>query len=58
MEECRACELAVYCYSDSNTWTFRTKQEMEEKQAAMAKCPTHEKAQERCFEALRKCSEG
>ncbi len=43
MEECKTCELAVYCYSESSTWIFRTKQEMDEKQEAMEKCPHHEK---------------
>jgi hypothetical protein len=43
MEECKTCELAVYCYSESSTWIFRTKQEMEEKQETMEKCPHHEK---------------
>jgi hypothetical protein len=46
MEECKTCELAVYCYSDSSTWIFRTKQEMDEKQEAMGKCPYHGKVQE------------
>ncbi len=43
MEECKTCELAIYCYSESGTWIFRTKQEMEEKREAMSKCPHHEK---------------
>jgi hypothetical protein len=46
MEECKTCELAVYCYSESSTWVFRTKQEMDEKQEIMEKCPYHEKARE------------
>lgn len=45
MEECKTCELAVYCYSDSSTWIFRTKQEMDEKQESMEKCPHHAKVQ-------------
>lgn len=36
---CKDCELAVYCYSEPSTWVFRTKQEMEEKQAAISNCP-------------------
>lgn len=43
MEECKTCELAIYCYSESGSWVFRTKQEMEEKREAMDKCPHHEK---------------
>ncbi|MFP5212609.1 MAG: hypothetical protein ACLGPL_04450 [Acidobacteriota bacterium] len=46
MEKCKACELAVYCYSESSTWIFRTKQEMEEKQAEMCRCPIHEKVEQ------------
>ncbi|MCU0575099.1 MAG: hypothetical protein MUC41_19245 [Syntrophobacteraceae bacterium] len=46
MEECKTCELAIYCYSESGTWVFRTKQEMEEKREAMHKCPHHEKVME------------
>jgi hypothetical protein len=44
MKECRECELATYCYSESSTWVFRTKEEMQEKQAAMSACPLHEEA--------------
>lgn len=39
MERCKECDLAIYCYSDSSSWIFRTKQEMEEKSAAMKNCP-------------------
>lgn len=46
MKECRECELAIYCYSDSSSWIFRTKQEMEEKRAVMDKCPIHEQVQQ------------
>ncbi|MDR3567172.1 MAG: hypothetical protein P4L43_04015 [Syntrophobacteraceae bacterium] len=42
MERCRECELAVYCFSDSSSWIFRTKQEMGEKKEAIANCPVHE----------------
>ena len=42
MEQCRDCELAIYCYSDSSSWIFRTKQEMGEKKDAIANCPIHE----------------
>lgn len=45
MKECQKCELATYCYSEANTWVFRTKQEMREKQAAIAACPIHDKKQ-------------
>jgi hypothetical protein len=48
MERCKDCELALYCFSDSSTWVFRTKQEMDEKRAAMLGCPFHKKAQEAC----------
>jgi hypothetical protein len=43
MERCKSCELAIYCYSDSTTWVFRTKEEMEAKQTAMEECPEHAK---------------
>lgn len=46
MEQCRQCELAIYCYSDSSSWIFRTKQEMEEKTAAMELCPIHEEVEQ------------
>jgi hypothetical protein len=46
MKECRVCELAIYCYSDSGTWVFRTKQEMEEKQAEMLACTLHEQVRQ------------
>lgn len=46
MNECKECELAIYCFSDPNTWVFRTKQEMEEKQAAMGACPVLSQVQE------------
>ncbi|GLI34132.1 hypothetical protein DAMNIGENAA_15650 [Desulforhabdus amnigena] len=58
MEECKNCQLAIYCYTDSSTWTFRTTQEMEEKQEAMAKCSFHKKAQQICALAAQKCTQG
>jgi hypothetical protein len=39
VEQCKECELAVYCYSDSSSWIFRTMQEMGEKKDAIANCP-------------------
>ncbi|MDR3556014.1 MAG: hypothetical protein P4L55_14750 [Syntrophobacteraceae bacterium] len=45
MEQCRECELAIYCYSDSSSWIFRTKQEMGEKTNAIANCPVHEQVE-------------
>lgn len=45
MEQCKECELAVYCYSEPNSWVFRTKQEMVEKQAAIRQCPYYEMVQ-------------
>jgi hypothetical protein len=41
MDKCRECELAIYCYSESSSWVFRTKQEMEEKQEAIRSCPVY-----------------
>lgn len=41
MEQCRDCDLAIYCYTDSSSWIFRTKQEMGEKKDAIANCPLH-----------------
>ena len=46
MEQCKECDLAIYCYSESSTWIFRTKQEMEEKKAAIMECPVHEQVEE------------
>ncbi|MGV8072963.1 MAG: hypothetical protein AB2L11_00150 [Syntrophobacteraceae bacterium] len=46
MKECKECDLAIYCFSESGTWIFRTKQEMEEKKAAMANCPLHHEVQQ------------
>lgn len=40
-KECRDCELAVYCHSEPSTWIFRTKQEMVEKSAEIARCPVY-----------------
>lgn len=42
MEECKQCDLAIYCYSEPASWIFRTKQEMDEKRAEMEQCPVHE----------------
>ncbi len=39
MNECKDCELAVYCFTESTSWIFRTKEEMNEKLEEMAKCP-------------------
>ncbi len=41
MERCKECELAIYCFSDSSSWVFRTKQEMEEKKDVIANCEIH-----------------
>ena len=45
MEQCKECVLAIYCYSDSSSWIFRTKQEMEEKKAAIDTCPVREEVE-------------
>jgi hypothetical protein len=39
MNDCKECELAVYCYSEPCSWMFRTMEEMREKQQKMAACP-------------------
>ncbi len=44
MDECKECELAVYCYSEPNTWVFRTREEMLEKQEAIDQCPIRRKS--------------
>jgi hypothetical protein len=41
MEQCKECEMAIYCFSDSSSWVFRTKQEMEEKKDVIANCAIH-----------------
>lgn len=46
MEECKQCKLAIYCYSESSTWIFRTKQEMDEKLAEMEDCPLREQVRQ------------
>ncbi|MGA2403319.1 MAG: hypothetical protein ABSG91_16705 [Syntrophobacteraceae bacterium] len=46
MERCKECELAIYCFSDSSSWIFRTKQEMGEKQDAIANCPVHDRVEQ------------
>lgn len=51
MEQCKECELAIYCYSDSSSWIFRTKQEMEEKREAIANCPCRQQVEEARFAA-------
>jgi hypothetical protein len=38
MKECKDCELAVFCYSDPDSWMFRTKKEMREAAEKMAAC--------------------
>ena len=43
MEQCKKCDLAIYCFSEPNTWIFRTKQEMEEKRKALLHCPVYQK---------------
>jgi hypothetical protein len=46
MEQCKECELAIYCFSDSSSWVFRTKQEMEEKKDVIANCPVHDQLEQ------------
>jgi len=46
MDDCKKCELAIYCYSEVGTWVFRTKQEMEEKQAAISNCPIYQRTRQ------------
>jgi hypothetical protein len=50
MKDCKECELAIYCYSDSSTWIFRTKQEMSERQAAIEECPHYKDAPQASFQ--------
>ena len=45
MEQCKECELAIYCYSDPSSWVFRTTREMEEKKQAIGDCPVHDEVQ-------------
>jgi len=56
MEQCKECDLAIYCYSDSSTWIFRTKQEMEEKKAAISECPVRKQVEQLRLQEKRKCS--
>ena len=45
MERCKECELAVYCFSDSTSWIFRSTREMEEKEDRIANCPVHDQVE-------------
>ena len=62
MERCKECELAIYCFSDSSSWIFRTTKEMEEKKQAICDCPVHDEVQKsraaKAGRAVRKKSEG
>jgi len=46
MEECKKCELAIYCFSEPSTWVFRTKAEMEQKQATISDCSIYQQTHE------------
>jgi hypothetical protein len=46
MERCKICELAIYCFSDSSSWVFRSKREMEEKEDQIANCPVHDQVEQ------------
>ena len=59
MERCKECDLAIYCFSDSSSWIFRTKKEMGEKKDAIANCPVRsELEQARVFQNEKKQTEG
>ena len=45
MEQCKECKLAIYCFSDSSSWVFRTMREMGEKKDAIANCPVREQVE-------------
>lgn len=45
MEQCKECELAIYCFSDSSSWVFRTTREIEETRDAIASCPIHDQVE-------------
>ncbi len=36
--KCKDCDLAMYCYTDSSLWVFRTQEEMEKKVRFMESC--------------------
>jgi hypothetical protein len=46
MERCKECELAIYCFSDSSSWIFRTMQEMGEKKDAISNCPVRDQVEQ------------
>ena len=46
MERCKDCELAIYCFSDSTSWIFRSTLEMEEKEDRIANCPVHDELEQ------------
>jgi hypothetical protein len=45
MNECRDCELVIYCYAEPGNWMFRTREEMTQTQARIASCPVSSRVQ-------------
>lgn len=40
--ECRDCELAIYCFTESSQWVFRTMKDVEEVRKAIETCPCYQ----------------
>jgi hypothetical protein len=57
MHKCEKCELAVYCFTEPHTWVFRTKQEMEEKQAVIFGCAVYQQMQADGAPILQECAQ-
>ena len=57
MKECKKFELALYCFSEPDTWVFRTKREMEEKRASIYGCSIYQQARESNSEAAPEASQ-
>lgn len=56
MTKCEQCELAIYCFSEPHSWVFRTKQEMEEKQAMIFACAVYQQMQAEASPLLQECA--
>jgi hypothetical protein len=45
MNDCRDCELAIYCFAEPGNWMFRTREEMIQIQARISSCPVSSRVQ-------------
>jgi len=42
-KNCKECELAIFCFTPSTDWVFRTKEEVAEKLEKIKKCPFYQR---------------